>query len=189
MGRDEFDRDCRRSVRIENLRGIISAHIAMMVRPGKKLTLQNYSDKFPMTVEDWTALFPNTRKCKPKEPEISMNNPARNAYAHRRKLFSLDVHQPEALQDVFGDEWYFIHEADCVGVILKVNLSLWNHTTTQYRTNSKPDIIPGTIRQQSVTYLHIGFKMRSIKHATVVDREGLNWKKRAEDVIEQYNTK
>lgn len=117
------------------------------------------------------------------------DNPDRNMFHIRRKLFAVTDHRPEALEDILGSEWYFLHEADCVGVVKKVSLCLWRHTINEYKTDEMPNIIPGSLVTQTATYMHMSFTMENIIRAPDYDREGLNWKQRAKGIIEdEYTT-
>lgn len=159
----------------------------MMVKPAKRDGGGQFSEKYPLSEEEWLRLFPESRRLRPRELDIATNQPSRRTYKQRRKLYALDCHDPEELQDIFGQGWHLTHERDCVGVFVCVKLSLYQHSIVEYQKEG-PSIRPGSIDILSDTYLHICLHFRKMIRCTIEDREGEHWRERAAEVIEEYKS-
>ena len=160
----------------------------MMVRPWDPRADGRYSSKYPMSVEKWLLLFPDSSSLEPKRPPIKMNAPRRGLYKQKRKLFDLKLHQPEQLEHILGRRWFVTHERDSVGIFVCAKLSLWTHALTEYQIDRNADIIPGSIEILENTFIHICVHFRKILRHPSWDPTGENWYNRALDVITEYNS-
>jgi len=170
------------------LRNELMMHMKMMVRPWDPRADGRYSSKYPMSVQKWLTLFPDSTSLEPKASRIKMSAPRRNLYKQKRKLFDLKLHHPEQLQHIFGKRWFITHERDSVGVFVCVKLSLWTHALTEYQIDWKANVIPGSIEILENTYIQICVHFRKILRQPDWDPTGANWYNRALETITEYNS-
>ena len=167
-----LEKELERAEKKNYLINMITHQMMSNVKIGKFKETHHVS--FPITLEDWTLLFPFlvTRKGVLKQAFASVTD----------------------CEQLFGNEWFIFHFGQSLGFFFgSISFTLKEHSIMEHKTKHFDSslVIPDSIKINSSTYLHISFHFNSIRRWAFDCREGENddWKLMVNRSLEVNNNK